>query len=156
MSGEPHTPDTLPPEKVPGTHWIGGLVEQEKICCSVRIQTHSLVTRPAILPQFTVYRTSYPRTFDQYCCEKLKPLYLGMFLQVFKETIIFEKYGQMLSSALTLNPLTWKIWWAPNNASKWQMGFNSAFIGLIPLSDTQAYYMLSPENLDKFWHVSLV
>jgi hypothetical protein len=21
----------------------------------------------------------------------------------------------------------WKIWWAPNNASKWQMGFNSAF-----------------------------
>jgi len=20
---------------------------------------------------------------------------------------------------LTLNPLTWKIWWAPNNASRW-------------------------------------
>ena len=32
---------------------------------------------------------------------------------------------------LTLNPLMWKIWWAPNNASKWQMGFNSAFKGLI-------------------------
>jgi len=31
---------------------------------------------------------------------------------------------------LTLNPLTWKIWWAPNNASKWQMWFNSAFKGL--------------------------
>ena len=31
---------------------------------------------------------------------------------------------------LTLNPLTWKIWWAPNNASRWQMGFNSAFEGL--------------------------
>jgi len=30
-------------------------------------------------------------------------------------------------SHLTLNPLTWKIWWAPNNASRWQMGFNSAF-----------------------------
>ena len=28
---------------------------------------------------------------------------------------------------LTLSPLTWKIWWAPNNASRWQMGFNSAF-----------------------------
>jgi len=25
---------------------------------------------------------------------------------------------------LTLNPLTWKIWWA-NNASRWQMGFNA-------------------------------
>ena len=23
--------------------------------------------------------------------------------------------------------LTWRIWWAPNNASKWQMGINSAF-----------------------------
>jgi len=31
---------------------------------------------------------------------------------------------------LTLNPLTWKIWWAPNYASRWQMGFNSAFKGL--------------------------
>jgi len=27
--------------------------------------------------------------------------------------------------------LTWRIWWAPNNASRWQMGFNSAFEGLI-------------------------
>jgi len=27
-------------------------------------------------------------------------------------------------NVLTLNPLTWKIWWAPNNASRWQMGFN--------------------------------
>ena len=31
---------------------------------------------------------------------------------------------------LTLNPLTWKIWWAPNNTSRWRMGFNSAFKGL--------------------------
>ena len=31
---------------------------------------------------------------------------------------------------LTLNPLTWKIRWAPNNASRWQMGFNSALKGL--------------------------
>ena len=26
--------------------------------------------------------------------------------------------------------LTWRIWWAPNNVSRWQMGFNSAFKGL--------------------------
>ena len=26
--------------------------------------------------------------------------------------------------------LTWRIWRAPNNASRWQMGFNSAFKGL--------------------------
>jgi len=31
---------------------------------------------------------------------------------------------------LTPNPLTWKIWWAPNNVSKWQIWFNSAFKGL--------------------------
>jgi hypothetical protein len=27
----------------------------------------------------------------------------------------------------------WRIWWAPNNASKWQIGFNSVFKGLIYL-----------------------
>ena len=32
---------------------------------------------------------------------------------------------------LTFILLTWRIWWAPNNASKWQMGFNSAFKGLM-------------------------
>jgi len=31
---------------------------------------------------------------------------------------------------LTLNPLTWKKRWAPNNAGSWQMGFNSAFKAL--------------------------
>jgi len=31
---------------------------------------------------------------------------------------------------LTLILLTWRIWWAPNNVSKWQMGFNLAFKGL--------------------------
>ena len=35
-----------------------------------------------------------------------------------------------VSGPLTLILLTWRIWWAPNNASKWQMGFNSAFKGL--------------------------
>jgi len=28
---------------------------------------------------------------------------------------------------LTLILLMWRTWWAPNNASKWLMGFNSAF-----------------------------
>ena len=40
-----------------------------------------------------------------------------------------------LRSILTLNLLTWRIWWAPNNASKWQVGFNSAFKGLKLSSD---------------------
>jgi hypothetical protein len=33
----------------------------------------------------------------------------------------------LLCAILNLNLLTWRIWWAPNNASKWQMGFNLAF-----------------------------
>ena len=33
----------------------------------------------------------------------------------------------LLSSSWTLILLTWRIWWAPNNASRWQMGCNSAF-----------------------------
>jgi len=33
-------------------------------------------------------------------------------------------------ACLTLILLMWRIQWAPNNASKWQMGFNSAFKGL--------------------------
>jgi len=35
-----------------------------------------------------------------------------------------------LRSHLTLILLTWSIGWAPNNARKWQMGFNLAFKGL--------------------------
>ena len=31
---------------------------------------------------------------------------------------------------LTLTLLMWRIWWAPNNASRWQMGFNLVFKGL--------------------------
>jgi len=31
---------------------------------------------------------------------------------------------------LTLILLTCRIWWASNNASRWQMGFNSVFKGL--------------------------
>ena len=32
---------------------------------------------------------------------------------------------------LTLTLVTWTIWRAPTNASKWRMGFNSAFKGLM-------------------------
>jgi hypothetical protein len=39
--------------------------------------------------------------------------------------------GGEWAAALTLILLTWRIWWA-NNTSIWQMGFNSAFIGLNP------------------------
>jgi len=31
-------------------------------------------------------------------------------------------FSQFLRMRLTLILLTWRIWWAPNNASRWQMG----------------------------------
>ena len=35
-----------------------------------------------------------------------------------------------VATYLTLILLTWTIWRAPSNASKWRVGFNSAFKGL--------------------------
>ena len=40
-----------------------------------------------------------------------------------------------LRQLLTFILLTWRIRWTPNNTSKWQMGFNSAFKGLILFRD---------------------
>jgi hypothetical protein len=44
---------------------------------------------------------------------------------------ISDEFTTYTLPRLTLSPLTWRIWWAPNNASRWQMGFNLAFKGLI-------------------------
>jgi hypothetical protein len=40
-------------------------------------------------------------------------------------------YYLLIDIILTLILLTWRIWWAPNNARKWQMLFNLAFKELI-------------------------
>ena len=41
---------------------------------------------------------------------------------------MFARYtSQWWEHCLTLSLLTWTIWRAPTNASKWRMGFNSAF-----------------------------
>jgi hypothetical protein len=57
---------------------------------------------------------------------KLKWLYSFVFVGNTVIPGIFWSY-HVTSKGLTLILLTWKIRWAPNNASKWQMGFNSAF-----------------------------
>jgi hypothetical protein len=38
--------------------------------------------------------------------------------------------------------LSWRIWWAPNNAIKWQMGFNWAFKGLIDVQQVNYMFRL--------------
>ena len=56
------------------------------------------------------------------------------------ETWFMETPYLSLRTILTLILLTWRLWWAPNNASKWQMGFNSAFKKLISNSYLQVYF----------------
>ena len=52
--------------------------------------------------------------------------------QLMLRNITEQRRAQTLRlERLTLYLLTWRIWWAPNNASIGQMGFNSAFKGLI-------------------------
>ena len=43
----------------------------------------------------------------------------------------FYKPSSQATARLTPTLLTWRIWRASTNASKWQMRFNSAFKGLI-------------------------
>jgi hypothetical protein len=59
-------------------------------------------------------------------------LYMARFhASVFLDEVLSEINQGNLSASLTLILLTWRIWWARYNASKWQMGFNLAFKGLI-------------------------
>ena len=61
-----------------------------------------------------------------------------------------------LNAELTLNLLTWRIWWAPNNASSWQMGFNSAFKVLNPichlLALSVAHHIFHVNGFRVKWH----
>jgi len=59
-----------------------------------------------------------------------------------------KRCGENHSLCLTLILLTWRKWWAPNNASKWQMGFNSAFKGLITFfPENCAVYEIGWKNI---------
>jgi len=43
----------------------------------------------------------------------------------------YQAHPTLIAGTLTLTLLTWIIRWAPNNASEWQVGFNSVFEGLM-------------------------
>ena len=66
-----------------------------------------------------------------------------------------NKAAKLLNS-LTLAPLTWTKWRAPTNASKWRMGFNSAFKWLkIPTDSLRHSNFLSipdPVRSHKSYH----
>jgi hypothetical protein len=56
-----------------------------------------------------------------------------------------------VSTRLTLMQLMWRIWRASNNASKWQMGFNSAFKGL----NWQKKPVSTKKNVDSPTHMMM-
>ena len=53
--------------------------------------------------------------------------------------IYIYDFSSLRVNDLALILLTWRKWWAPNNASKQQMGFNSAFKGLIKEESIKMY-----------------
>jgi hypothetical protein len=57
----------------------------------------------------------------------IKCAVFDVFLSLFRVNIVTQRED---SISLTLNLLTTTIVTSPSNASKWQMGFNSAFKGL--------------------------
>jgi len=60
---------------------------------------------------------------------KITPCTYALLLQYLLK-LLTRPRDQVWMSISALNPITWKIWWAPNNASRLQMGFNSALKGL--------------------------
>ena len=69
-------------------------------------------------------RTVFKKTGDNFHICALHPAVIKVFYyQLMHKRIVFI-------GVLTLTVPTWRIWWDPNNARKWQMGFNSAFKGL--------------------------
>ena len=67
--------------------------------------------------------------------------------------LLFELTLQFFKSLLqlTLYLLTWRIWWAQNNVSKWQMGFNAAFQGLKCTIKLFCCWLLCPNNYVSFF-----
>ena len=62
-----------------------------------------------------------------------------------------DSFINTLSAELTLILLTWRIWSTPNNASRRQMGFNSAFKGLNPI-----FHLLTSFGSHHILHISRI
>jgi hypothetical protein len=77
-------------------------------------------------------------SYSEHCAKRVGVVSLALlnvWLWLFKKCCIIDVLGGTEFDILTLILLTWRIWWAPNNARRWQMGFNSAFKGLRDNSD---------------------
>jgi len=82
-------------------------------------------------------RYKFVVTLESMKCNRMSPSTLpnptkGACLpKILEQSPSWEASSSQLTKLLTLILLTWRIWWAFNNASRWQIGFNLAFKGLI-------------------------
>ena len=84
---------------------------------------------------------------QQHRCENLNSRKISPLLR--RVTLCKSKLFVQLPTVLTLILLMWRKGWAPNDASKWQMGFNSAFKGLIDLKTMEyrvSFLLWNPEH----------
>ena len=95
--------------------------------------------------------TSHKQWFSHtvFCSFSLFPAQLFAYrLTTLSHILSWYRNAKFLSAILVRNILTpilltWRIWWTPNNASKWQMGFSWVFNGLIGNWRLLASWLLS-------------
>jgi hypothetical protein len=109
--------------------WKKPAVDQSVVCTCTWV-VRKLHQCPLSRVGFRADTLIWHCSFDCYITRRLKGLD-GWFLH----TLEGKWVGYL--RILTLILLTWKIWWAQNNASRWQMGFNSAFKELSLLQVSQ-------------------
>ena len=79
---------------------------------------------------FTSFNAKLRHVTHKVCNYRLSELTVLRFIQMADINALCDGKNYFSLEALTLNLLTWTKWWAPASASKWRMGFNSAFKGL--------------------------
>ena len=100
-------------------NWQSPLLSLRSSSSFLRLLPRLLVTSicPFIFPSITCCRRQFLCNIKKY----------ATYFKCVKYFILFISLLSSFSFILTLILLTWRIWWAPNNASKWQMGFSSEF-----------------------------
>jgi hypothetical protein len=85
------------------------------------VDHHQSIIRKTFIFEAIVYHIAVSA-----CCNKIQIKQIARVSKFYTVWIILIRIKYFLTLILP----TWTIGWAPNNASKWQLGFNSAFKGL--------------------------